>query len=64
MLPAPEDPVEIAAPMVGPVDETWGGDAGAAVRPEIVAGTVVIRLEIGATAERIASVMHALATSP
>ncbi|RQP07144.1 MAG: IS66 family insertion sequence hypothetical protein [Paracoccus sp. BP8] len=64
VLPAPEDPVEFAALMVGPVDETRFGDAGAAVRPEIVAGTVVIRLETGATADRIASVVRALATGP
>ncbi|GHC35951.1 hypothetical protein GCM10007291_41670 [Gemmobacter nanjingensis] len=64
VLPAPEDPVEFAALMVDPVDETRGGDAGAAVRPEIVAGTVVIRLETGATAERIAAVAHALAARP
>ena len=68
VLPAPEDPVEFAALMVDPVDETWGGDAaaaaGAAVRPEIVAGTVVIRLETGATADRIASIVRALAASP
>ncbi|MCJ1902844.1 hypothetical protein MR829_21100 [Paracoccus versutus] len=60
--------MEFAALMVDPVDETWGGDAGAAagaaVRPEIVAGTVVIRLETGATADRIASIVRALATSP
>lgn len=68
VLAAPEDPVEFAALMVGPVDKTRGGDAGtaagAAVRPEIVVGTVVIRLETGATAERIASVVRALAASP
>ncbi len=56
--------MEFAALMVGPVDETRFGDAGAAVRPEIVAGTVVIRLETGATADRIASVVRALATGP
>lgn len=64
VLPAPEDPVEFAALMVGPVDETRGGDAGTVVRPEIIAGTVVIRLETGATADRIASVVRALATNP
>jgi transposase len=32
-------------------------------RPEIVAGAVVIRLEAGASAERIASVVRALAAS-
>ena len=63
VLPAPEGPVEFAALMVGPVDGTRGEDAGAVVRPEIIVGTVVIRLEAGATADRIASVVHALATS-
>jgi transposase len=37
---------------------------GAAERPEIVAGAVTIRLETGASAERIATVVHALAASP
>lgn len=60
VLPAPEDPVEFAALMVGPSGEAAIGDADTAVRPEIVAGAVVIRLEAGATAERIASVVRAL----
>lgn len=64
VLPAPEEPVEFAALMVGPVDEIRGEDAGAAVRPEIVIGTVVIRMETGATADRIASVVHALVSAP
>lgn len=64
VLPAPEEPVEFATLMVDPVDGPRGGGAGAAVRPEIVAGTVVIRLETGATAERIAAVAHALAARP
>ena len=64
VLPAPEDPVEFAALMVGPVGEAAGGDASTADRPEIVAGAVVIRLEAGATSDRIASVVRALAASP
>ncbi|WP_199260371.1 transposase [Paracoccus binzhouensis] len=64
VLPGPEDPVEFAALMVGTVGEAAGGDADTAVRPEIVAGAVVIRLEAEATADRIASVVRALATSP
>lgn len=63
VLPAPEDPVEFAALMVGPVGEAPNGETDTAVRPEIVAGAVVIRLEAGATAERIASVVHALVVS-
>jgi len=64
VLPAPEDPVEFASLMVGPVGDAPRGDVGAAVGPEIVAGSVVIRLEAGASAERIASVVRALAASP
>lgn len=64
VLPAPEDPVEFAALMVAPVGEAAGGDASTADRPEIVAGAVVIRLEAGATPDRIASVVRALAASP
>ena len=66
VLPAPEDPVEFAALMVGPLAD--GADAarskGADLnRPEIVTGAVVIRLESGASAERIASIVCALAAS-
>lgn len=64
VLPAPEDPVEFASLMVGPVGEAPRGEVGAVVRPEIIAGAVVIRLEAGASAERIASVVRALAASP
>jgi transposase len=61
VLPAPKDPVEFAtlvvAPMVG-----QGTAAGplASAGPEIVVGSVTIRLEPGASAARIASVVHAL----
>lgn len=61
VLPAPEDPVEFAALMVGSVEDAPRG--GALNRPEIVTGPVVIRLEVGASAERIASVVCALAAS-
>ncbi len=60
VLPAPEDPVEFAALMVGPAGDMPAGPVAAAGRPEIVAGAVVIRLEAGASAERIASVARAL----
>ena len=60
VLPAPEGPVEFATLMLGP-----GGDPPAAVplsadRAEIAMGAVVIRLEAGASADRIASVARAL----
>ncbi|AMY67870.1 IS66-like element accessory protein TnpA [Frigidibacter mobilis] len=64
VLPAPEDPVEFAALMVGSVEAVPRADVGVVARPEIVAGAVVIRLEAGASAERIASVVRALAASP
>lgn len=64
VLPAPEDPVEFAALMVGPVEAVPRADVGVVARPEIVAGAVVIRLEAGASAERIASVVRALAAAP
>ena len=64
VLPAPEDPVEFAALMLGPAEDASRADAGGVVRPEIVAGAVVIRLEAGASAERIASIVRALAASP
>ncbi|SDJ04512.1 transposase [Salipiger marinus] len=64
VLPAPEDPVEFAALMVGPVEAVPRADVGVVARPEIVAGALVIRLEAGASAERIASVVRALASAP
>jgi transposase len=63
VLPAPEDPVEFAALMVGSVENAPRGDMGVLNRPKIVSGAVVIRLESGASAERIASVVCALAAS-
>lgn len=62
VLPA-EDPVEFASLLISPVTDGVGCAVGAADRPEIVAGAVVIRLETGASAERIASVLRALAAS-
>lgn len=61
VLPAPEDPVEFAALMVGPVAGSPRSEKEDLNRPEIVTGAVVIRLEAGASAERIASVVCALA---
>lgn len=57
VLPAPEDPVEFAALMVGPSE----GAARTMAAPEIVLGSVVVRLEPGASVERIVAVARALA---
>lgn len=59
VLPAPEDAVEFATLMVSPVDEAMAA-AAASAGPEVVVGSVIIRLEPGASASRIASVVHAL----
>ena len=64
VLPAPDDPVEFAALMVGEAEKPGEVKVDTSTRPEIVAGSVVIRLETGASADRIASVVHALATCP
>lgn len=60
VLPAPDDPVEFATLMVGPAEKASSVDGAAHTSP----GSVVIRLETGASADRIASVVHALATCP
>lgn len=64
VLPAPEDPVEFASLIVGPVDDALLGKTGAEDRPEIVMGAVVIRLEAGASADRIVSVVRGLEANP
>ncbi len=62
VLPVPQDAVEFAAMVVAPSDsgrlppETTG--------PQIVVGAVTVRLEPGASAERIASIVRALAAGP
>ncbi len=61
VLPPPQDAVEFAAMVVAPSDgvpppETTG--------PEIKLGAVTVRLEPGASAERIASIVRALAAGP
>jgi len=61
VLPAPEDPVEFAALMLGPADDVPRSVCPAVTGPEIAFGAVVIRLEVGASADRIASVACALA---
>ncbi|MBX5204689.1 transposase [Rhizobium sp. NZLR1] len=59
VLPAPEDAVEFAAVIVDPPAlESLDKEA---CRPEIVIGSVTIRLEEGASAARIAAVARACA---
>lgn len=60
VLPAPEDPVEFATLMVTPVEDVTAAEPVASARPEIMVGSVIIRLEPGASASRIASVVRAL----
>jgi transposase len=60
VLPAPEDAVEFATLMVDPVDDAMAAEPAASAGPEVVVGSVTIRLEPGASAARIASVVHAL----
>jgi transposase len=59
VLPAPEDEVEFAAMVVAPTAPEKA--AVAAEVPQIIMGTVTIRLEAGASAERIAAIVRALA---
>lgn len=59
VLPAPEDAVEFATLIVAPVVQD-ATPAAASAALEIVLGSVTIRLEPGASAARIASVVHAL----
>jgi len=61
LLPAPEDPVEFAALVVGGDESAGEVRVDGPARPEIVAGSVIIRLEAGASADRIACVVRALA---
>ena len=61
VLPAPEEPVEFAALMIRSGEDRPTNPVKEADRPELVVGAVVIRLEAGASAERIASVVHVLA---
>ncbi|HHX88724.1 MAG TPA: transposase [Paracoccus sp.] len=63
VLPAPEDPVEFATLVVGPAELAPRADDAAVARPEIITGGVVIRLETGATSDRIVSVVRALVAS-
>ncbi|AGT11529.1 transposase (plasmid) [Paracoccus aminophilus JCM 7686] len=61
VLPAPEDPEEFAMLMLGPVEEPPAFVVRpVAERAEVVVGAVTIRLEAGASADRIASVARAL----
>ena len=59
VLPAPEDALGFAAVIVDhPVSNSPSKEVG---RPEIIIGSVTIRLEAGASAARIAAVAHACA---
>lgn len=61
VLPAPEGPVEFASLMVAPVvEDVAAEEPSASAGPEIVLGAVSVRLEPGAPASRIASVVRAL----
>ena len=62
VLPAPEGSVEFAAMSVAPLGE--GPRRSEAVGPEIMVGGVTIRLEAGASAERIAAIVRALSAGP
>tara|TARA_R110000737_G_scaffold266971_1_gene274537 strand:+ start:1758 stop:2378 length:621 start_codon:yes stop_codon:yes gene_type:complete len=64
VLPAPKDPMEFVSLIVGPFKDVSREEAGAVGRPEIVIGAVVIRLEPGASEERIVSVVRGLKASP
>ncbi|MEI4469777.1 IS66-like element accessory protein TnpA [Frigidibacter sp. MR17.24] len=60
VLPAPEGTVEFATLMLGPGEDAPAVAAPVLDRAEIVVGAVIIRLEAGASADRIASVARAL----
>lgn len=61
VLPAPEDPVEFATLILGPGEEPPPVVVRlVADRAEIVVGAVTIRMEAGASADRIASAVRAL----
>ncbi|WP_164738193.1 IS66-like element accessory protein TnpA [Frigidibacter oleivorans] len=60
VLPAPEGPVEFAALILGPGADPPAAAPLSADRVEIAMGAAIIRLEAGASADRIASVAHAL----
>lgn len=62
VLPAPRDAVEFAAMVVAPPEE--GAPLSETSGPQIVVGAVTVRLEPGASAERIASIVRALAAGP
>jgi transposase len=61
ILPAPEDDVEFSALVVSEPAQVAAGHL--AVRLEIAVGNVTIRLEDGASADRIAAVVRALMAS-
>lgn len=62
VLPAPQDAVEFAAMVVASPD--GGAPLSGTTGPEIMVGAMTIRLEPGASAERIASIVRALLAGP
>lgn len=58
VLPAPEDEVEFAAMVVAPPAPDKTATASGAA--EIIMGAVTVRLEAGASVERIAAIVRAL----
>ena len=58
VLPAPEDAVEFAAMIVAPSE--GGTSSSETTRPEITVGAVTIRLEPGASTERVVAIVRAL----
>lgn len=59
VLPAPDDEVEFTAMVVAPPASEKAAPASGTA--EIIMGAVTIRLEAGASAERIAAIVRALA---
>ena len=62
VLPAPRDAVEFAAMVVAPMD--GGPPLQETTGPEIMVGAVAVRLEPGASAERITAIVRALTAGP
>ncbi|MGV8952595.1 MAG: transposase [Cypionkella sp.] len=62
VLPAPQDAVEFATMVVAPSHS--GRPPPQTIGPEIVIGAVTVRLQPGASAERIASIVSALVAGP
>jgi transposase len=61
VLPAPKDAVEFAAMVVAPSEGTTSSPE--TTGPEITVGAVTIRLEPGASTERVVAIVRALSAS-